>query len=305
MTTRRTRCISVVWPSAVVWFTACSSNPFVNCLHAVEQPASISFSENPWHFARVPLHLKDGAPLLFELDTGAPGTAFDKSLEPSLGVRLGDQRSQFPFAADPINEGEYKAPNLFIGKTRLATARTVVTMQLQQILGPNVQGILGMDCLKHYCIQLDFSSRKLNFLNPDHTENGGLGRSFLFSLVGEGAKPVMEADILGQGAAKLIIDTGCSADLVLPPPLFRRAVGDFKPERVTHVATSPGKECDLAVFQSLKIFGDTHTNVMVLENSIQPKLEVGCLGIGFLRHYVVTLNFPRRIMYLKPIGSGS
>ncbi len=81
------------------------------------------------------------------VDTGSPNTVLPARLEPMLGKRLGARRF---FTLDRLNEVEhlYAAPKLYLRKTRLLTGT--------QVGASGTLGILGMDCLRHYCIQLDF-----------------------------------------------------------------------------------------------------------------------------------------------------
>ena len=42
--------------------------------------------------------------------------------------------------------------------------------------------ILGMDCLRHYCFQVDFAAGKIRFLDPDHVPTEELGQPFSISI---------------------------------------------------------------------------------------------------------------------------
>ncbi len=48
----------------------------------------------------------------------------------------------------------------------------------EKLLGRHVAGILGMDCLRHYCVQLDFEAKKVCFLDPKNFPDEDLGKSF-------------------------------------------------------------------------------------------------------------------------------
>jgi hypothetical protein len=45
-------------------------------------------------------------------------------------------------------------------------------------VGQPIMGILGFDVLQHYCIQLDFSARKLRFMDGDHANKHHWGKAF-------------------------------------------------------------------------------------------------------------------------------
>jgi hypothetical protein len=111
--------------------------------------------------------LENGKELLFAVDTDAPFTLLDKSLEPILGKRFGTTKAVYIYYGKATQD-VYEAPKLYLGGTQLLTADQVVTDDLK-VFGSDLpfMGILGMDCLRHYCIQLDFAAGKMRFLDPE------------------------------------------------------------------------------------------------------------------------------------------
>src|SRR5207249_3924643 len=98
----------------------------------------------------------------------------DKSLESSLGKRVA--RAQFSFVNSGPRKGHvHRAPELYVGNTRLQTGKWVLTADLSSISFRPLSGFLGIDCLRHYCIQLDFAANKLRFLDPERLGNEELG----------------------------------------------------------------------------------------------------------------------------------
>ena len=127
----------------------------------------------------VPVRLDDGQELSFLVDTGASGTLFDKSLAPllhrlpgSVTLRLWGGREEAEL---------YEAPRLYLGGVPLLTGRVVATHDFKQfsaLAGRRIQGCLGMDCLGHYCIQLDFSAGKLRFLDDTQADRNSGAKLF-------------------------------------------------------------------------------------------------------------------------------
>lgn len=111
----------------------------------------------------MPLRLEGGQEAHFLVDTGLTATIFDKSLEPRLGKRLGRGTRTGWEVKGKANC--YAAPKLYLGNIPLMTGSEVWTYDLK-----GTAGILGMDCLNHYCIQLDFAAGKMRFLNPDQVK---------------------------------------------------------------------------------------------------------------------------------------
>ena len=58
----------------------------------------------------------------------------------------------------------------------MSSAMIVRRCPLIQIIP--IMGMLSIDCLKHYCIQLDFAAGKMRFLEPEHVNAVQLGKAF-------------------------------------------------------------------------------------------------------------------------------
>ena len=158
------------------------------------------------------LRLENGQELPFVVDTGSPVTLLGKSFEPQLGQRLGDV-SFWNFGASQV-VGDYAAPRLYLGKIPLITGTHVGTFDYHKLSHPSqqpIEGILGMDTLKHYCIQLDFKKSKLRFLDDAQADKADWGRPFPLTDMGDGCFIINEnlAGIKGTGS---LIDTGCDND---------------------------------------------------------------------------------------------
>ena len=134
-------------------------------------PADVHFNKNAgcggWLI--VTLRLESGEQLPFLLDTGSPCTFFDKSREPELGDRLGTT-TLWNFGATR-DSGIYAAPKLYFGNTPLMMTGTNIGTDdckpLATKAGRPILGILGLDCLEHYCIQLDFAAHRMRFLDDE------------------------------------------------------------------------------------------------------------------------------------------
>ena len=221
------------------------------------------------------------------MDTGSPYTILDKSLEPGLGKRLGTKRLRYAFYGARTG-GVYAAPELYLGNARLSTGARVCTDDLGRLLhGRPLMGILGMDCLRHYCLQLDFTAGKLRFLDPDFGEDEDWGRPFPLtrslnrSLLAHG-------DFFGAKRTAFGIDTGTQLDGVLKPHWFRRALKQHQAVLGDGMARFSKCECN----------GTTYTNLALYEyKGLFP--SGNCIGLGFLARHLVTLDFPRQKMYLK------
>lgn len=134
----------------------------------------------------IKLGLEGGEELPVIVDTGSPGTVLDKSLEPRLGERLGE-RTIWALAGKQ-QAGLYRVPRLYLGASPVLTGSDILTADLHKMVpraGGTIKGILGMDSLRHYCLQLDFEARKLRFLDAGHLDTTSLGKAFPLTLARE------------------------------------------------------------------------------------------------------------------------
>jgi hypothetical protein len=115
----------------------------------------------------VTIRLASGDELPMVLDTGSPFTAVDRSLEPKLGQLM--KRDTASIFGVEQAAGFYPAPALYWGDTSLLKRGNFIATldcgRLGSFVGTRPMGILSMDVLSHYCIQLDFSARRIRFLN--------------------------------------------------------------------------------------------------------------------------------------------
>jgi hypothetical protein len=263
-------------------------------------PADVTMNQNAGRgrLIIVPIRLETGEELPFVLDTGASGTCFDKSLEPTLGTRL-DTGTSWHFG-HKLDAGEYAAPKLYCGHSLLLmTGPIIVTHDLKQLIpGHRVMGILGMDVLAHYCIQLDFAANKLRFLDDQHASTNGWGQPFSMTDSGSGCFRINENLGGGNGPGSLI-DTGCLDDGWLTPALFQRWTNQATLATNSQVRAPIGKlrgECYPEVeLQGLEVkqleSGDSH-------------MKFNGIGLPFLSRHLVTLDFPKRTLYLKRVSVG-
>lgn len=263
--------------------------------------------------AMVVLRSEDGRKLPFIVDTGAPMTVLDKSLEPGLGKCLGTHTLD-NFGA--LYEGSvYAAPTLHLEDTRLVTDVNTITSDILQKVsagaGRPVLGILGMDCLQHYCIQFDFKAGKMRFLHPDRIEPARLGKPFPLTFSSRGndcvewIRPYIHGShIVGEGEIDLLIDTGHGDDGALEPEVLRREV-QARTLRATpdlNDANEPRAACLAECVWN----GESYRDLVLANGRNTKESDDGenSLGLRFLARHLVTFDFPHRTMYLKKTRTG-
>jgi hypothetical protein len=270
--------------SLLVLFSCAAGDSF-----ASELPAEVSINElagrGGWLI--VTPRLESGEELPLVVDTGASGTMIDKSLEPKLGKPLGTAMSQ-SWGVKKTND-IYAAPKLYMGATALLmTGPGIVTDDCQKLssdAGRPIMGILGMDVLGHYCIQLDFAAGKMRFLDDEGADKQKWGKAFpIIALNAEDARPAVGGNLFGAQGPHSLIDTGFNDDGWLMPQFF---------QQWTNQAVLPAK--GEARSPAGMFGGETYPFISMREQNV----ESDGIGLRFLARHLVTLDFPKRTMYLQ------
>lgn len=246
-------------------------------------------------------------PLLFIIDTGSPITLIDKSFNRLLGKRKGRLNYQ---AWDLKAKGAtYEAPKFFAGETQLLTGSNILTCNLKQFSPDFVYplvGVLGMDSLQHYCLQVDFSARQIRFLDSLTDQSKMPGKQFpiVFSTISQTLPGyfrtfIEHSGLIGGTEANLLIDTGFDLDGAIDPDLLKSPLLFLS-------GRSPQKMDNGRWYIPETIWdGAAYTNLVVretLENAAGKGGSV--LGLRFLSRFLVTFDFPNRLLYLHPQAAG-
>jgi hypothetical protein len=262
----------------------------------------------------ITLTLESGERLLFLVDTGSPRTYLSQALEPKLGKRLGTKTATWGFYGKR-KDGLYEAPKLYLNNTRLQLGDQIETDAMNgEYAGTPIGGILGMDCLRHYCIQLDFAKSRMLFLNPDDLKNRDLGKAFQLDTIFGGI--FTYADILDEKQVFFRVDTGLYGwvDFMLRPVLFQWEMEEKHPfgQTGTNFISSRDKNhagdfkvadrpvTGWAVLPKVQFEGETYTNVFVSQDMTEFAPHESIIGLRFLTRNLVTFDFPHHVMYLKP-----
>jgi hypothetical protein len=229
----------------------------------------------------------------------------DQSLEPKLGTRLA-QMKIFNFGT--LHPGDcYPTPKLYLDNTPLLTKprfildntpllncrSIVVTTDFNSwSKDPHfpVMGILGMDVMKHYCLQLDFQSSQARFLDAEHADKKDWGRPFHLTYTGDGCVSIDE-NLTGARGPHSLIDTGDDGDGFLTPTLFQQWTNQAALP-ANGEARSPNGLLGGDIYHELELAGLEKTNH-------DSHSQFNGIGIHVLSRNLVTLDFPERTMYLK------
>lgn len=250
---------------------------------------------DPGDWLIVMVRINGGEPLPFIVDTGAPMTCLDQSLEPRLGKRLANATYVNMGASHP--GGVYRAPKFFVGTIPLrdsgAYVETVDCTLWSRAAGVPFRGFLGMDVLKHYCVQMDFQNGRVRFLDEQHADKSAWGTRYHLRNVGDGCVFIAD-NFTGVKGRPSMIDTGSDSDGFLVPQLYRQWTNQAAPP-------APGR----ARFPDGALGGDIYHD---LDLSCMPASDhdahsrFNLIGIHSLSENLVTFDFPERTMYLKRVS---
>jgi hypothetical protein len=158
-----------------------------------------------------------------------------------------------------------------------------------------------MDCLRHYCIQFDFTRNKMRFLDPAAPAGGGFGRRIPLMIIG--GLVIARADCFGTGKIFFCPDTGCQAcDAMLKPKLVRRLEKKQKSSWSTTFTVANNDPKIAAGLPTGAFAGESYSDLTVMEwYGSWPDGEL--VGLPFFARNLVTFDFPERTMYLRKKNS--
>src|SRR6202000_2198282 len=93
----------------------------------------------------------------------------------------------------------------------LLSGSNTTTMDLKKYsikAGHPIKGIIGMNVLKHYCLQLDFAAGKIRFLNDENADKQKWGKAFPIIANGGDTRPFVAQNLLGEQGTHSLIDSG-------------------------------------------------------------------------------------------------
>jgi hypothetical protein len=247
------------------------------------------------------------------VDTGSPITVLDKSLAPKLGPLSGTMTINSFYGKQQA--AIYQAPKLSLGGVALMTGSNLLTLNLKKMFSRSetpILGVIGMDCLRHYCLQLDFKARKIRFLQPARSTFTNFGKAYPLQFsqaqgdLDAVSQPLIQhAGLLGGTATNSEIDTGNNMDGMAEASLIEeRASGSYTGSlvsRVKHFMAVKGIVHESVGNLSSTWDGNTYTDLAV---SRAPHEAPSWIGLRFLARHLVTFDFPNHTLYLKQTTIG-
>src|SRR5262249_34708395 len=101
----------------------------------------------------------------------------------------------------------YVSPGVCVGRSRTPVDGLAISVDLsglRETRGRRVDGILGMEFLRNYVLQVEFDAERVRLLK---TSTGAAGKKIQLDMDSTG-RPVVNVEIPGVGSTPFLIDTG-------------------------------------------------------------------------------------------------
>lgn len=288
----------------IVGLTLVSILFFLSAIPSAESPQQLSAQDDVLERFKVssdkchlllPIELQ-GKQYPFILDTGSTRTVYDSSLRRFLGKPVRVTKVLTP--GGDLSIQLFRSPTAKLGKLTLQTNSEVLCRDLgkmRKVCKEEIYGCLGMDFLSNHIFRIDFDHGEITFLQTAGY-NTGEKVSVAFPRYNIPQIPVYIPDL--QVCEWFIVDTGFTGigngDLrtELFDTLYKRSALTLAGQSRTE--TLSGSGMSRQGFVDMIYMGDfCHKKLLFGES------RVSFLGLNYLSRYVVTFDFPNRLVYMK------
>jgi hypothetical protein len=248
-------------------------------------------------FLLLPVTLR-GQKYLFALDIGTSSHLFDRSLRPFLGEPSGETSNVGTASGVPTSVELFPSPDARLGSLSLWSLWDVSCAdltRLREVSWCDLRGLIGMPSLGSCVVAVDPDSHTVAFLRSADKETDGTPLPLRFNDAGI---PLVDVDLSGLGRRSFAVDTGARSSGSVRHEDFEALLksGALRAVRTTSALDMSGRyRLREGRLDGLVLGKDRHDGLILSETSA----SVSRLGLGFLSRYVVTFDFPGRMMYLK------
>jgi hypothetical protein len=230
----------------------------------------------------------------FVVDTNSSLTVFDKSLISLLGPSLG--KLGVETTGSFMITDQFQPPPMTIGTLEVQSGKPVICIdltELKEAAGIAFDGVLGMDVLSQYVVDIDFDAGELRFLAE--TPPAIKEQRTSLPLDTKTGVPTIRVDQPALCNA-FRIDTGSSGSCVERPifeSLLHSQLLDLGPDYAA--ATPTGSvTAKLGLLKRLEVGPYSHESLLVESG------PMSLLGLSYLSRFNWTFDFPCGVAYMQP-----
>ncbi|MGH8128053.1 MAG: aspartyl protease family protein [Gammaproteobacteria bacterium] len=251
----------------------------------------------------------NGHPLHFMLDTGGANLLTPQAAK-NAGIKSEGAMEGGGVGKKSVNTGLGTVKQLTLdGKATLSDQSfSVMAMPgYSNVEGVEFDGLTGPAVFRRFVVRIDYAAQTLTLIQPKDFKPADAGTAVPFTFIG-GRIPEVEGSIDGL-SGEFEIDTGSRAALSLFAPFAKKhdlvARYDATPPTVDGWGVGGSAKSRIARGGTLMI-GNVAVHNPVVEIStatkgaFADKQIAGNIGGAILKHFTVTFDYAKQIMYLKP-----
>ena len=254
----------------------------------------------------LPVFIDGRGPYSFVLDTGATSMVSNE-LADALALPQGEKQDGRG-AAGKMTLVKSQLASLTVGHETIESLPVSVTDLgfLGRAIGAQVDGLLGHGFLKHFAMTVDYATNALTLKRPVGGTEWALDeREVPFQRANaEDPLVVVPVFVNEKGPYDSALDTGASSTVI---SLELAAKFGLATERTSQLTAGGGNGTVSRVrLSSLAVGAARQENLAAAASDFLTQLNAelgsklqGILGYDFLRHYRVTLDYPRRALSLE------
>ncbi len=244
-------------------------------------------------------------PYRFIVDTGGVNLV-DVGLAKQLSLRIMGSEAGHGIGPDTVESGKTAVERLTLGKITFIR-QPFYTFDFRQLYaggGVEMGGMVGASLFRQYVTCIDFDHKKIDLIEPAKFELRRAGSTLAIS--------IKESDVTVHGSFDGIpgvfqIDTGSPTTLTLAAPFVaqHQLLKRFPRQVDTSSGGVGGRTREYTVRGSNLVLGAEQIQSPITALAAVSKGQLarsdlsGIVGIGALKRYVVTFDFPGKRLFLK------
>lgn len=255
----------------------------------------------------LPVFVDGRGPYSFLLDSGATSTVVSNELADALALPRGEKQGGRG-AAGKMTLVQSQLPCLTVGHETIESLPVSVAdlSFLSRAMGAQVDGALGHSFLRHFAMTLDYAANALTLRRPVGGTERALDQHEIAFRWANAEDPLVVVPVFvnEKGPYDFALDTGASCTVI---SLELAAGFGLATEKISQLTAGGGNGTVSRVqVSSLAVGAAQQRNLAAAASDFLTQLNAelgsklqGIVGYDFLRHYRVTLDYPRWAVSLE------